>query len=205
MICIVDYKIGNVRSIQNMVFRAGFEAIISNRYEDIKNANRLILPGVGHFEKAMDMLDQHNLIQLLNEVVLTDKKPILGICLGMQLMTRHSEEGNCNGLGWIDASTMKFKPDVSSEIKVPHMGWNNVEFVKSDILLKNMPIPSRFYFVHSYHVSSNHEADVLSYTHHGIKFVSAFRNNNIVGVQFHPEKSHKYGLSFLKNFCAYGA
>jgi glutamine amidotransferase len=205
MICIVDYKIGNTRSIQNMVYRAGFDAIISNRYEDIKNANRLILPGVGHFEKAMEMLDQYDLLELLNQVVLLDKKPVLGICLGMQLMTQHSEEGNCKGLGWIDATTMKFNPDDTFDVKVPHMGWNTVEFVKSDNLLKDMPKPSRFYFVHSYYVNCNHETDVFSHTHHGIKFASAFRKNNIIGVQFHPEKSHKYGLSFLRNFCAYGS
>lgn len=205
MICIVDYNIGNTRSIQNMISRAGFNSIISNRQEDINNADRLILPGVGHFEKAMEMLDQHDLLQLLDEMVLIRKKPILGICLGMQLMTQHSEEGNCKGLGWIDARTVKFNMDSSPDIKVPHMGWNAVEFVKTSNLLMNMPNPSRFYFVHSYAVSCNQKEDILSYTHHGIEFVSAFQHHNIIGVQFHPEKSHKYGLSFLNNFCMYGS
>ena len=201
MICIVDYKIGNARSIQNMVNRSGYEAIISNSHAVIKSADKLILPGVGHFTRSMELLKEFDLINQLNDEVIGQKKPILGICLGMQMMTRHSEEGNCEGLGWIEASTLKFKSEVNMNIKIPHMGWNRVEFLKPCQIAMDMPDPSRFYFVHSYYVSCDNDADVLSTTHHGQKFVSAFKRDNIIGVQFHPEKSHRFGLTLISNFC----
>lgn len=201
MICIVDYKVGNSRSIQNMVNRAGHEAIISNNHAVIKSAERLILPGVGHFAKSMELLKEFDLINLLNDEVLDQKKPILGICLGMQMMTRYSEEGDCEGLGWIEASTVKFKNEIGMDIRIPHMGWNSVEFVQSGKITKDMPDPSRFYFVHSFFVKCDHKRDVLSLTHHGQKFVSAFKKDNIIGVQFHPEKSHRFGLTLIRNFC----
>jgi glutamine amidotransferase len=198
MVIIIDYKIGNLLSVQNMFKFLGVNSRISNSIEDIRNADKLILPGVGHFKTGMENLNQSNLIETLSEEVLKKKKPILGICLGMQLMTKHSEEGDCNGLGWLDATTRKFQ--ISETLKVPHMGWNNVHYKKKSKLTEDFSADSRYYFVHSYHVQCNQEADVLGTTNYGYEFVAAFQHENIYGVQFHPEKSHKYGMELLRNF-----
>jgi glutamine amidotransferase len=197
-IIIIDYKIGNLLSVQNMFKYLGVNSRISNSIEDIKNAEKLILPGVGHFKIGMENLIQSNLLETLSEEVLTKKKPILGICLGMQLMTKHSEEGDCNGLGWLDATTRKFQ--ISDTLKVPHMGWNDVHYKKESKLTEDFSADPRYYFVHSYHVHCNQEADVLGTTTYGYEFVAAFQHENIYGVQFHPEKSHKYGMELLRNF-----
>jgi len=198
MINIVDYGIGNLKSILNILNYIGVNSRISNSIEDIRNADKLILPGVGHFKTGMKNLIHSNLIDTLNEEVLAKKKNILGICLGMQLMTKHSEEGDCDGLGWIDATTKKFQ--LSEPLKVPHMGWNNVNYKKDTALNKNISKEPRHYFVHSYFVDCNNKEDVLATTLYGNEFVSAFQHKNIYGVQFHPEKSHKYGMELLRNF-----
>ncbi len=198
MVLIIDYKIGNLLSVQNMFKYLGVDAKISASLNDIKNADKLILPGVGHFKTGMENLIQANLVDILNEEVLIKKKTILGICLGMQLMTKHSEEGNCNGLGWIDASTQKFQ--ISDTLKVPHMGWNEVSYKKDALLNEDISADPRYYFVHSYHVQCNQKSDVLGTSTYGYEFVAAFQHENIYGVQFHPEKSHKYGMEFLRNF-----
>jgi glutamine amidotransferase len=198
MVIIIDYKIGNLLSVQNMFKYLGINSRISNSIEDIRNADKLILPGVGHFKTGMKNLIHSNLIDTLNEEVLAKKKNILGICLGMQLMTKHSEEGDCDGLGWIDATTKKFQ--LSEPLKVPHMGWNNVNYKKDTGLNKNISKEPRHYFVHSYFVDCNNKEDVLATTLYGNEFVSAFQHKNIYGVQFHPEKSHKYGMELLRNF-----
>jgi glutamine amidotransferase len=167
---------------------------------DIASADRLILPGVGHFQHGMEQLEQLGLIDLLKQEVLENKKPILGICLGMQLLTKHSEEGNLAGLGFIDARTKKFElKDVT--LKVPHMGWNTVEFKKHSIINSGVSIIPRYYFVHSYFVDCANLDDILCTTQDGPEFVSGFQRQNIFGLQFHPEKSHKFGMELLANFC----
>jgi len=198
MILIIDYNIGNLYSVYNMFKYLGINSKISSSLNDIKIADKLILPGVGHFKTGMENLVQTNLIDTLNEEVLIKKKPILGICLGMHLMTKHSDEGDYNGLGWVDATTRKFQ--ISESLKVPHIGWNDLSYKKASLLNDNISANLRYYFVHSYHVQCNQQADVLATSMYGHEFVAAFQHENIYGVQFHPEKSHKYGIELLRNF-----
>ena len=200
MIVIIDYGAGNAGSVLNMIQHCGYEATISSSAEDIFKASKLILPGVGSFDVGMNNLENLGLIKVLNKKVLEDKVPILGICLGMQLMTKNSEEGTRSGLGWIDAQTKKFSFDSSRNLKIPHMGWNTLEVSKEMDFLYNLSLDSRFYFVHSYFVECNVEQDIAAKTNHGNYFTSAFSHNNIYGAQFHPEKSHKFGKQIITNF-----
>ncbi len=201
MIVIVDYQMGNVGSIKNMLKKLGYNSVVSGDTEVIASAERLILPGVGAFDEGMKNLERLNLISILNKQVLKKQTPILGICLGMQLMCRKSEEGERCGLGWIEADTVRFKrhPD-RHDIKIPQMGWNRVTPVRYSSLFTNFHDDIRFYFVHSYHLICDNPDDVLGKTVHGYEFASAIEKNNISGTQFHPEKSHKYGMKLLKNF-----
>ncbi len=176
------------------------ESRISAHNDDIASADRLILPGVGHFQHGMVQLEQLGLVNLLKKEVLEKKKPILGICLGMQLLTKHSEEGNLEGLGFIDAQTKKFEFE-DATLKVPHMGWNTVEYKKHSAINKCVSMNSRYYFVHSYYVDCANQDDILCSTQYGKEFVSGFQHQNIFGFQFHPEKSHKFGMELLSNFC----
>ena len=204
MIVIVDYGIGNLGSIVNMLRKTGADAIVSSDYKKIENASKLILPGVGSFDYGMQQLNQLGFSDLLRKKVLEEKTPILGICLGMQLFCKKSEEGVLDGLGWLDAEVVKFTIDHSvSHLKIPHMGWSEIAIKKESKLLKDMYEIPRFYFVHSYHVKCKDEKDILTQTSYGYEFVSAVENENIVGVQFHPEKSHKFGLKLLRNFAEY--
>lgn len=199
MITIVNYGLGNLGSIQNMLKKIGvMDVLISNNSDDILNADKLILPGVGAFDAGMSKINELELVPLLNQAVLEQKKPVLGICLGMQLMTQKSEEGQLKGLSWMDAEVKKFQFD-NSELKVPHMGWNFVD-VKDSQLKMNLIDPSRFYFVHSYYIQCHDENDVSITCQYGHEFVAGFRKNNIMGVQFHPEKSHKYGMELMRFF-----
>ncbi|MEW6470460.1 MAG: imidazole glycerol phosphate synthase subunit HisH [Bacteroidota bacterium] len=199
MIVIIDYEAGNVGSIKNMFKKLGCEAKISSDPADINVADKLILPGVGAFDYGMSKLHEHKLVELLNRKVLIDKTPILGICLGVQLLTKGSEEGQRAGLGWFDAKAVKFRmPDTAAHLKVPHMGWNEVRPVKATRLFRDMPEEPRFYFVHSYYLEAG--SDVMLTAHYGIDFACGLEKENIAGVQFHPEKSHQYGLTLLKNF-----
>jgi imidazole glycerol-phosphate synthase subunit HisH len=198
-IVIIDYGMGNIRSVMNKIQRTGYEALITYEVGKIKKANKLILPGVGHFQKGMNKLKERNLIEILNHKVHIDKTPILGICLGMQLFTRFSEEGNVEGIGWLDAETVKFTIN-DIRHKVPHMGWNTIEVKKKSSLLKDIPLNSEFYFVHSYHVKCNDNANILATTRYGYEFVSAIQKENIFGTQFHPEKSHGAGEMIIRNF-----
>lgn len=197
MIVVVDYGMGNLGSIANMIKKVGHKCIISSDLEEIKKATKLILPGVGSFDNGMKNLNKLGIIELLNQKILIEKTPILGICLGMQLMTKSSEEGNLSGLGWVDAKTNKF---LSDTLKVPHMGWNIIKHQKRSKLFDEMESEKRFYFVHSYCVSCNDKKDILTNTNYTQDFVSSFEKKNILGVQFHPEKSHKFGMSLIKNF-----
>lgn len=200
MIVIIDYGMGNVSSIKNMAKYLGYECTVSDAISDIETAEKLILPGVGNFGKAMQALTQRNLIPLLNRKAMEEKKPLLGICLGMQLLTNYSEEGNCKGLGWIDAEVKKFTFPSRTDLKIPHMGWDYIDVLQNSKIVENLIENSRFYFVHSYAVHCNRAEQAIASTEYGYSFHSIIQNENVVGTQFHPEKSHKYGMKILKNF-----
>ena len=200
-IVIIDYGMGNLRSVQNKYNRLGAQTEISADITTILEADKLVLPGVGNFAKGMHNLKEMGLVDILNKRVMEEKTPIHGICLGMQLFTRYSEEGSVDGLGWIDAQTLKFDfSDQSKDLKVPHMGWNNIYFDKKSQLTENIEIENEFYFVHSYYVKCNDPNDSLTSTDYGIKFTSSIQKENIFGTQFHPEKSHDLGAEIIKNF-----
>ena len=200
-IVIVDYGMGNLFSIVKVIERLGHTCKVTGGFTEIRNASKIILPGVGHFGKAMDNLKQANLVDELNEAVLVKKIPVLGICLGMQLMATHSEEGDSTGLNWIDAEVVKFRMQKPEIYKVPHVGWNTLSQEKENsFLLKGLDKEDKFYFVHSFHFSANKSSDILSKTDYEYSFVSAVQKENITGVQFHPEKSHKAGEQMISNF-----
>jgi imidazole glycerol-phosphate synthase subunit HisH len=200
MITIIDYKTGNLGSIQNILKRIGEESVITSDKDEIAGASKLILPGVGAFDTGMRNLTELDLIDILNEKVIVEKTPVLGICLGMQLLSKGSQEGSLPGLGWIDADTVRFRFEDTIEYKIPHMGWNFIRQHKTSKLLDNMYPDARFYFVHSFFFRANDKEDVLTSTTYEIEFTSAIERGNILGVQFHPEKSHKFGMKILKNF-----
>jgi glutamine amidotransferase len=200
MLIIIDYGMGNLGSLTNMLKKIRISAKITSSIDDIHHADKLILPGVGSFNHGIQKLQELQLINILNKKVIEDCTPILGICLGMQLFTKASEEGTLPGLGWLNAYTIKFKFEDSSILKIPHMGWDNLTIIKSHPLYHNIESDSMFYFTHSYHVVCHDEQDILSISKYGYNFVSSISRDNIVGVQFHPEKSHKYGMKILENF-----
>ncbi|MFC1817257.1 imidazole glycerol phosphate synthase subunit HisH [Thermodesulfobacteriota bacterium] len=201
MIAIVDYGMGNLGSIHNMFKKIGAPSIITASISDIEQADKLILPGVGAYDTGMDQLKKRYLIPILEHKVNVLKTPILGICLGMQLLTQKGEEGDLPGLGWLNAKTIRFRfNNDSKKLKVPHMGWNTVRVARASPLFRNMYAESRFYFVHSFYVQCICEETVLTYTHYGLDFASAVQKDNIFGVQFHPEKSHKFGMKLLENY-----
>lgn len=202
MIVIIDYNMGNVGSIANMIKKVGGSSVITSDIAEIEKAEKLILPGVGAFDTGMENIISMNLQSVLNKKVLDEKTPILGVCLGMQLLTKKSEEGTLPGLSWIDAETIRFPPETptAEKLKIPHMGWNYVSIKKNAALFNGMHNDPRFYFVHSYYVKCNREEDILCETSYGIKFTSAVNRDNVWGTQFHPEKSHKYGMKLYHNF-----
>ena len=201
MIVIVDYGVGNLGSIKNMFKKVGFKAEPSSDPAVLRAAEKLILPGVGAFDAGMSKLRERGLVDLLNELVLEKKVPVLGHCLGLQLMTRKSEEGQEAGLGWIDAESVRFRFDTDwAQLKVPHMGWNVLDIRRPHPLVADLEDEARFYFVHTYHIVCADESDVVAYTDYGYNFASVISKGNIVGAQFHPEKSHKFGMQLLKNF-----
>ena len=200
MVVIIDYGVGNLGSIQNMLKKIGSNVKITNDAEEIKSASKIILPGVGNFDYGMKNLESNNLIEILNEVVFNKKTPILGICLGAQLMTKSSEEGERNGLSWFDAEVVKFNFEKETNLKVPHMGWDTVNVKRNNLLTEDLFIDSKFYFVHSYYIKSSMNDDIMFTTNYGNEFVSGLNRDNIYAVQFHPEKSHKYGMKLMQNF-----
>lgn len=198
MITIVDYGVGNLGSICNMFKRIGVPAEVAADHNRIADARKLLLPGVGAFDNAMQRINESGLREVLLRKVVMEGTPILGICLGMQLLTRGSEEGSLDGLGVVPACTVRF-PQVKG-LKVPHMGWNVVQPTRSCALIDGLPEDARFYFVHSYRVHVDDPADSILRCHYGVDFDAAFQRGNVYGAQFHPEKSHKFGMVFLGNF-----
>lgn len=200
MIAIIDYGMGNLGSILNMFKKIGANAIITSDPDKIYKADKILLPGVGAFDTAMNKINNSDILPILNEKALVTKIPILGICLGMQLLTNSSEEGVLSGLGWINGQTLSFKGKLENNFKIPHMGWNMVNFQKKHKILEGYEGDVRFYFVHSYYVEVHHNENSLMKTQYGINFDSAIVKDNIFGAQFHPEKSHKFGFQLFKNF-----
>lgn len=199
MIAIVDYDMGNVASVANMLKRVGVEGIVTRDAAVIAKADKIILPGVGAFDKGMRNLADFGLIDPLEQAVLRNSVPVLGICLGMQLLTDCSEEGVEPGLGWIEAKTRRFRFSPDSSLKIPHMGWNYAEPASSNPLLAGGE-RNRFYFVHGFYVECARPQDVMATATYGLEFACAVRRDNIFGVQFHPEKSHRFGMRLLENF-----
>jgi imidazole glycerol-phosphate synthase subunit HisH len=201
-IAIVDYGMGNLGSISNMLKRIGISSRIASNPSELEAAQKIILPGVGHFDAAMVKLDASGLREALDRKALVERVPVLGICLGMQMLTRSSEEGCRPGLGWLPAKTVRFNLGQNSELKIPHMGWNTVTASGASPLVQNLDKDCRFYFVHSFHVVVDDEENSLLKTEYGYSFDSAIHSGNIYGAQFHPEKSHRYGMKLLSNFAA---
>ena len=200
MIVIIDYGLSNLRSVGFKLRKYNKEVIISSDKEEISKANKLILAGVGHFGKAMNNLKDLDLIPLLDFKVIKEQTPIFGICLGMQLFTESSEEGNSEGFGWIKGKTKKFNFDSSfKNLRIPHVGWNTIQIKKQHPLFSGMDNRD-FYFTHSFFVGCQNSKDILAESTYGHNFVSAISKGNILGTQFHPEKSHPEGFKLLKNF-----
>ena len=200
MITIVDYGVGNVQALLNMFDHLGIEAQSSKDPGAILNADKLVLPGVGSFDKAMCELNTLGLVDTLHTAVLDHKIPVLGICLGMQLFSRKSAEGSTTGLGWLAADVQRIEPPQGSQLKVPHVGWAEIDPRHSSPLLAMTGIRERFYFVHSYHVVCDEPANVLATVDYGHPLCCAIHRDNIWGVQFHPEKSHRFGMRLLSSF-----
>ena len=199
-IVIVDYGTGNLNSVRRSLDRLRAGSIISSNPNDISSADKIILPGVGHFGNAMSNLRELNLLDALHEAVLVKQKPILGICLGMELMAQNSEEGNTSGLGWFGAEVVRFNISDKRRYKIPQMGWNNIRIKKNSLLMKSISELSEFYFVHSYHLKTNDQSDILNETEYESIYTSAIEKDNIFGVQYHPEKSHDAGDQLIRNF-----
>lgn len=200
MIGIVDYGLGNVRAFENIYRRLGVDAKPVRTAEDLAHAERLILPGVGAFDWAMARLTQSGMIDALNRRVLQDGVPVLGVCVGMQIMADGSDEGVSAGLGWIPGQVKRFRDEwFNTRTHLPHMGWNDIDLVDAPSLMANLPAP-RFYFLHSYFFCPHDESHIIARTHYGKVFASAIRRGNIWATQFHPEKSHDWGVTLLANF-----
>lgn len=199
MIGIIDYGLGNLGSIQNMLKVIGAKSIISSDVDVLDQCNKFILPGVGAFDAGMTMLNERGLTDFIKKVVISDKKMLLGICLGMQLLGRKSEEGIMDGLSLIPFDNVRFKLG-KTNLRVPHMGWDVVDFKKDIPLLKSIDENQRYYFVHSYHAKCDSDDNVMMTCNYGYEFVAAVVKDNIMGVQFHPEKSHDFGMRLLSNF-----
>ncbi|MBW7941736.1 MAG: imidazole glycerol phosphate synthase subunit HisH [Candidatus Kuenenia stuttgartiensis] len=200
MIAVINYGLGNLTSIKNMFARLSVDAVITDDKQKIRDASKLLLPGVGHFKKGIANLNDSGLTELLNREVQEKGKPILGICLGAQLMTRHSEEGDIDGLNWVDAVTVKFDNSKLMNLPVPHMGWSDIQIKNTSKLWDGLPEDPRFYFVHAYHFLFDLEYEVTATSQYGYEFACAFQKENVFGAQFHPEKSHKFGMKVLENY-----
>ena len=196
-VAIVDYGTGNLHSVMRRVDRRGVRSFIASCHGDIENADKIVLPGVGHFGRAMNRLNELGFVDALNEAVLFRKKPVMGICLGMELMAVKSEEGDAVGLGWFEGAMVRFP---KTELKVPQIGWNTLNVVKESRLMTGVPTNAEFCFIHSYHLRDIDPNDILSETTYGLEYPSAIERDNIFGVQFHPEKSFAAGDLIFANF-----
>jgi glutamine amidotransferase len=200
MIIIVDYGMGNLGSVLNMFKKVGAEAKISSDLNEISKAPKILLPGVGAFDTAMHRIDEAGMREVLNQKALIEKVPVLGICLGMQLLTNGSEEGTLPGLGWISGKSYNFKGKIDESLRIPHMGWNVANIQQKNAITNGYTGEVRFYFVHSYYVKVSDPLNSMMQTNYGLPFDSAIVKDNIFGAQFHPEKSHKFGMRFFENF-----
>ena len=200
MIGIVDYGLGNVRAFVNIYERMKVPAALVSSEDGLTDADKIILPGVGAFDWAMERLAASGMIDCLNELVLSERRPVLGVCVGMQIMTRRSDEGERLGLGWIDEEVTRFESRAEDQaVRLPHMGWNDVVPRDTETLFRGLGQP-RYYFLHSYHIAPRNDGVILGSTDYLGMFASAVRSDNIYGVQFHPEKSHSWGVKLLQNF-----
>lgn len=203
-IAVIDYGLGNVRSIVNMFKKVGYPALSTRDRDQLRGASSLVLPGVGSFDAGMRNLEGLGLRHLLDELVLREGMPILGICLGMQLLSESSEEGHAPGLGWIKGRAVRFRFEGDQKsLRIPHMGWNRIERCRATPLLPDPQQDRWFYFAHSYHVRCQVSEHCLARCDYGFPFVSMVGRDNIVGVQFHPEKSHRYGMELFRQFAAW--
>jgi len=201
VITLVDYGLGNIQAFANIYKRLNIPVTIANTVSELEKASKIILPGVGAFDWAMTRLNDSGLRNCLDKLVIEQNRPVLGICVGMQMMATRSDEGKLNGLGWIDAEVKKFDDSVfTQKTHLPHMGWNDVVPQNMDCLFNNLGNIPRFYFLHSYYFLPKYTEEALAITGYGSEFISAVRSRNIFGVQFHPEKSHQWGIQLLKNF-----
>jgi len=201
MIAIIDYGLGNINAIYTVYKNLNIPVTVASNPPDLENSEKFILPGVGAFDYAMDKLDKSGMRDTLNDLIQNKKKDILGICVGMQMLAKSSEEGNLPGLGWLNAEVKMFNKYVDNyELLIPHMGWNNITPKKESPLLIGFCNSSYFYFLHSYYFEAHDDTNIVSTTKYGNDFVSTINNKNIYGVQFHPEKSHQSGIQLLKNF-----
>lgn len=201
MIAIVDYGLGNVQAIANIYKRLEVPVVLARGAAELNNASHIILPGVGAFDWAMSRLNESGMRAALDELVQGKLRPVLGICVGMQMMARASDEGRAAGLGWYDARVCLFDhAKFVGPTHLPHMGWNDVNPLRTDGVFRDLGPDPRFYFLHSYYFAPNDPQDVLATTDYGGRFASAVQRGNVLGVQFHPEKSHAWGIQLLKNF-----
>lgn len=200
MITIVNYGVGNLSSIKNMLSKIGVASQISAHADEIRDADKVILPGVGAFDHCMRMFNASGLRETVTAKALDEKVPVLGICVGLQMLGESSEEGTEPGLGWIKGRCVRFRQQLLGTLKIPHMGWTEVRASRPSSLMEGYMEEPRFYFVHSYHLELTNEADELLTAAYGYDFTAAARRDNITGVQFHPEKSHKFGMKLLENF-----
>jgi len=200
MIAIVDYKVGNVKAFANVYRALDIPFVIAENPGQLAGASKLILPGVGAFDHTMRQLDASGMRETLDEMVLEDGIPVLGVCVGMQMLARSSDEGDEPGLGWIDGHVVKFRSSAESPLAVPHMGWNDVHPSGRHVLFDGLEQEARFYFLHSYFFKADEASTVLATSAYGESFACAVGQRNVFGVQFHPEKSHGWGSRLLKNF-----
>jgi glutamine amidotransferase len=201
MISIIDYGLGNLKAFANIYKRLNINAELVTSKEQLIKADKIILPGVGAFDHAMDKLNNSGLSSLLNELVVSKKVPVLGICVGMQMLAKSSDEGIAKGLEWIDGDVKLFDTDKIKHVtKIPHMGWNDAIIIKNNPLFKDLDDSPLFYFLHSYYFFCRNQDDILAQSEYGERFTCAINHENIYGVQFHPEKSHNNGIQLLKNF-----
>ena len=201
MITIIDSGVGNINAFVNVYKRVDVPVKIAKTAADLEGAEKLILPGVGHFDHAMNQLNNSGMREKLDDLVLNQKIPVIGICVGMQMMANNSDEGEVEGLKWIDATVKKFdETKIHQVTRLPHMGWNDVKPVKDISLFQGLEKEAIFYFLHTYYFHCNQAQDILAVSEYGGEFASAAHHDNIFGIQFHPEKSHHYGEILLHNF-----